>query len=575
MIKLIKEILLLVFVFLNTNFIFSQESLLRQGNEEYEKYEYINARNTYLKVIEKGYRSREVFEKIGNCYYFNSEFEEASKWYKELFMYYKSEVPPEYYFRYAQTLKSIENYYEANYYMYEFVKLKPEDGRAILFLNKLDYLENDENQLDGYSIKNLSMNSSFTDFGTAYYGRYVIFSSSRKTKSSKQNIHEWNKESYLDLYIAEYEMDTGEFVGIGKWNDNFNSNLHESTPIFTKDQQTVYFTRNDQDGGNYETIETGKIRTDKLKIFRSHMTIQGEWSKPEELPFNSDEYSVAHPALSNDEKKLYFSSDMPGGEGESDIYEIHINADGSFGEPTNLGPLINTEGKETFPFISANNNLYFSSDGHVGFGGLDIFVIPSFVKEEQNRILNMGKPVNSNGDDFAFIINDKTRKGYFSSNRNNGKGGDDIYALTDISAWKKLEPKIEKEDVSEIKKGDDLAKKLKLNPIYFDLDKSFIRPDAAIELDKIIDVMNEYPNMKIEIGSHTDSRALMWYNRRLSDRRARSTRMYLIRNGISGERITSKGYGESVLLNHCGNDVKCSEEEHQLNRRSEFIVLNK
>ena len=362
----------------------------------------------------------------------------------------------------------------------------------------------------------------------------------------------------------------GNYLRLKKWNNGFNSNLHESTVVFTKDKQTIYFTRNDQDGGNYEKLDYGNIRTDKLKIYRSIMNKQGEWSKPKALPFNNDAYSVAHPALSVDETKLYFSSDMPGGEGESDIYEVTINSDGNFGEPKNLGIIINTEGKETFPFVSVNNDLYFASDGHVGLGGLDVFVIPLEEQKDENSVVNIGKPVNSQGDDFSFIINDITKRGYFSSNRDQGKGKDDIYSVVQFNTWKKQE--VEVREIIDLNKGDDLAKKLALNPIYFDLDKSFIRPDAAIELDKIVDIMNQYPNMEIEIGSHTDSRALMWYNNRLSDRRANSTMKYLIRNGISSQRMTSKGYGESELLNHCGNDVDCSEEEHQLNRRSEFII---
>lgn len=570
MIKLFRKLLFLVMIFFFTNITFPQGPLLQRGNNQYEKYEYKNAQETYLKVVDKGYRSAELLKKLGNSYYFNSQFKEASIWYRELFLFYKSEVELEYYFKYAQTLKSSGSYKEADVYMNKFAKLNPEDKRAQLFLKKQDYLKEIENQLVRYSIQNLSMNSSFTDFGAAYYGRYVVFSSSKETTLSKQNIHEWNNESYLDLYIAVYDPDTGELSEIEKWNNGFNSNLHESTVVFTKDKQTIYFTRNDQDGGNYEKLDYGNIRTDKLKIYRSIMNKQGEWSKPKALPFNNDAYSVAHPALSVDETKLYFSSDMPGGEGESDIYEVTINSDGSFGEPKNLGKIINTEGKETFPFVSVNNDLYFASDGHVGLGGLDVFVIPLEEQKDENSVVNIGKPVNSQGDDFSFIINDITKRGYFSSNRDQGKGKDDIYSVVQFSTWKKQE--VEVREIIDLNKGDDLAKKLALNPIYFDLDKSFIRPDAAIELDKIVDIMNQYPNMEIEIGSHTDSRALMWYNNRLSDRRANSTMKYLIRNGISSQRMTSKGYGESELLNHCGNDVDCSEEEHQLNRRSEFII---
>ena len=216
MIKLFRKLLFLVMIFFFTNITFPQGPLLQRGNDQYEKYEYKNAQETYLKVVDKGYRSAELLKKLGNSYYFNSQFKEASIWYRELFLFYKSEVESEYYFKYAQTLKSSGSYEEADVYMNKFAELNPEDKRAQLFLKKQDYLKEIENQSDRYSIQNLSMNSSFTDFGTAYYGRYVVFSSSKETTLSKQNIHEWNNESYLDLYIAAYDPDTGELSEIEK-----------------------------------------------------------------------------------------------------------------------------------------------------------------------------------------------------------------------------------------------------------------------------------------------------------------------------------------------------------------------
>ncbi|WP_299676562.1 OmpA family protein [uncultured Tenacibaculum sp.] len=561
--------------------VFSQNRLLKKGNEQYDKYEYINAQNTYLKVVDTGFESSELFTKLGNSYYFNSQFENASKWYKILLNKYGTIVKTEYFFRYAQTLKAIGNYKEADLYMHKFSRLNPEDKRAQLFLKKQNYLKDTNSEVEKYRIKNLEMNSSFTDFGTTYYGDYILFSSSRKEETSKQNIHEWNKELYLDFYKGKPDPETGDLYEIEKWDHIFNSDLHESTPVFTKNKKIVYFTRNNEDGGSYDKLnQQRRIRTDKLKIYRASVNARGEWTEPEPLPFNSDSYSIAHPALSNDGKKLYFSSDMPGGKGESDIYEVEINSDGSFGVPINLGATINTEGKETFPFISANNDLYFSSDGHVGLGGLDIFKVKSFSDSDNWKVENVGKPINSRADDFAIIMNKDSKKGYFSSNRKEGKGKDDIYSFARIEIKKKEEPKIEKDTVilpkiTEIKKGDDLGKTLVLNPIYFDFDKSFIRPDAAIELDKILAVLKKYPSIKIQVRSHTDSRAIWYYNTALSKRRAKSTREYLIKNGINRNRITSRGYGESRLLNKCKDYVYCTEEEHQLNRRSEFIVIEK
>lgn len=552
---------------------FSQQRLLEKGNQHYNRYEYVNAQKTYLKAVEKGYKSAELFKKLGNSYYYNSEFKKASEWYRQLLAFYTNEAEPEYYYKYAQTLKSKGQYKAADLYMGMFAQLSPQDYRAQLFLKQENYLDEIEAQSGKYEIKNLILNSSASDFGTAFYGKYIIYSSSKKEDLYVESVHEWNQESYLNFLIGQYNPDNGELSEIKKWLGVFNSDLHESTPIFTKDLKTVYFTRNNQEKrGVRERVGKDGIITNKLKIYRSQMNEKGAWSTPEPLPFDSDAYSVAHPTLSIAEDKLYFSSDMPGGEGESDLYEVAIHPDGSFGTPKNLGPKINTKGKETFPFISTENKFYFASDGHVGLGGLDIFVTSLNEKqEENNEILNVGKPVNSPADDFALIIDETTKKGYFSSNRAEGKGKDDIYSF--------VERKVKPCPVCPpcpYKIGEDLAKILALKPIYFDFDKYFIRSDAAMELNKVIGVMREYPSMKIDVRSHTDSRGSFEYNVALSQQRARSTVNYIVEEGgISRNRLTSRGYSESQLVNHCSDGVPCSAAAHQLNRRSEFIITER
>lgn len=554
--------------------VFSQQRFLKRGNYQYDRYQYVDAQKTYLKAIEKGYKSAEIFKKLGNSYYYNSEFKEASEWYKQLISFYADEAEPEYYYRYAQTLKSTGRYKASDLYMEMFAQLTPEDYRARLFLENKNYLEEIEKQSGKYETRNLAFNSSASDFGTAYYGDQVIFSSSKKVDPSSKKAYGWNQETYLDFFIGAHDADNGEIYDIEKWLEVFNSNFHESTPIFTKDRKTVYFTSNNhEEKGAKERVSKEKMLTNKLKIYRSQMDEKKGWAEPKPLPFNSKEYSVAHPALSLAEDKIYFASDMPGGEGQSDLYEVDIKPDGTFGSPKNLGPKINTEGKETFPFVSKNNNLYFSSDGRVGLGGLDVyFVNLDKINEEENNVINMGKPINSPADDFALIIDEEDKKGYVSSNRVEGKGKDDIYSFAEIQEEPEIIPEPEPEP---FEVGEDLAVVLELNPIYFDFDKSFIRSDAAVELDKVIEVMNQYPNMKIEVRSHTDSRGSYQYNVGLSQRRAKSTVKYLVeQGGISSDRITSNGYSESQLVNQCSDGVPCSRAAHQLNRRSEFIIVS-
>ncbi|MDD7887970.1 OmpA family protein [Flavivirga sp. 57AJ16] len=559
--KLSLKSFLLIFICLLFNYmVFPQKRLMKEAKKQYTMYEYKNAQETYLKVAEKGYKSLELFKNLGNSYYFNAQFVEASKWYKELMTHYENEIDAEYYYRYAQTLKSKGNYELADYYMDKFVEASPNDKRAQLFIEGRDYLKTIEKHSGKYQIKNIDINTSYTDFGTAFYGDSLVFSSSRKDNSS-QKIDEWNKEAYLDFFITSYNSTNNALGEVEKWNPVFNTKFHESTPVFTKDKQTVYFTRSNTNYGHLENANDYKVRTNKLKVYRSIRDEEGKWSAPEELPFNNDNYSVAHPALNVSEDKLYFSSDMEGGVGDSDLYEVTINEDGSFGTPQNLGNAINTKGRETFPFICKDNNLYFASDGHLGLGGLDIYVFKlKEASDSEYEVSNLGKPINSPSDDFAFIINTTTKRGFFSSNRPEGKGKDDIYAFVDESMLLKV--------------GNDLANILNLKSIYFDLDKSFIRQDAEIELDKVIEIMKTHPNIKIDIRSHTDSRASFKYNIKLSERRAESTLNYIVKKGgISRSRLLSSGYGEIQLLNKCADGVACSEAAHQLNRRSEFIII--
>jgi len=469
-------------------------------------------------------------------------------------------------------------------------------------------------------------------------------------------IHDWNDKPFLDIYLLK----NGDESKATKFNSKVNTKFHESTAVFTKDGSTVYFTRNNYTNNDLERDSQG---VNRLKLYRG--TLRDDSWKIIELPFNSHEYSVAHPALSVDESTLYFASDMPGGKGLSDLYKVSINGD-DYGTPVNLGDGINTEGRETFPFISADNKLYFASDGHVGLGGLDVFA--SEINENEGRlgkVFNLGKPINSTQDDFTFIINSETGLGYFASNREGGKGDDDIYSfnatkftpdspefsncsqtvkgevrdentnliLAEASVYllnnsndvlaetvsaadgsfefpvncvqgycvrsvkdgyttaekcfatgNKLDDNFNKTlfmakginlgSTTPAGVGADLVKILGLNPIYFDLDKDFIRPDAEIELRKVIAVMELYPNMKIDVRSHTDSRSPDDYNIDLSKRRARQTINYLVeRGGIASSRLTGDGYGETRLMNKCSNGVACSESEHQLNRRSEFIIV--
>ena len=630
--KAIYSILLIGFV----SVAFAQSSKLNSADKKYAKYSYIDAIEIYEKVAEKGHKSADLFMKLGNSYYFNGELDKAAKWYKELFALNET-VEPEYYFRYAQSLKSIEDYENANKYLGLFNK-NTTDSRGTEFAKNKNYLSDIEENSGKYTLEKTAINSEYSDYGASFFGNNIVFTSSRIDGAIYSKIHDWTNQNFTDLYIVpldEYnKMGTPE-----NFSKTINTKYNESSPVFTKDGKTMYFTRN-----NY-LKKKGKSddKTTWIKIYKATFS-NNEWDNVVELPFNNDDYSVGHPSLSADEKTLYFSSDMPGGYGGADIYKVTINENDSYGNPENLGPIINTEGRESFPFISHDNVLYFASDGHLGLGGLDVFE-SKLVNNKFSKPENLAKPINSPKDDFSFIVNDKNT-GFLSSNRDEGDGFDDIYSfnvcnqkvtglITDmktqellpnsnvtlfdenmnqlqettsdenasysfnIDCNKKYYVRASKEEyetkektfvpktysgvtqlnieldrnIFPIIEGTDLAKILNISIIYFDLDKSNIRPDAAKDLQKIIEVMKEYPNMQVSIRSHTDSRQTHKYNESLSDRRAKSTMEYMIQNGIDRKLLTAKGYGETELINKCSDGVECSETEHQQNRRSEFIVI--
>lgn len=630
---------------------YSQKGKIRSVEDDYEKFAYIKTSEVLLQVAEEGYKSVELFQKLGNSYYFNNDMENAAKWYGEL-MAMNESIDAEYFWRYAQALKGVENYAESDKWMEKFNSSRPDDSRGQAFKSKVDYLSDiDEASNTEIELKNLDLNSENSDFGTAQFQDQLVFASTR----GKGRIYRWNEQPYLDLYSATKQAD-GTYSDVTEFNDEINTKYHESSAAYTPDDKYMFFTRNNYHERKYRNDEDG---VNRLKLYRARMNeAMTDWDDVEAIHFNSDEYSTAHPTINVQGTKLYFSSDMPGGKGNADLYAVDILEDGKLGEPVNLGPSINTEGSETFPFVNEEGDLYFSTDGYPGLGGLDVYVIRGFeemmAKSNPNYIVeNVGRPFNSSQDDFGYYENLGTKEGFITSNRDGGKGDDDIYSfvvpectqlvegivkdketreplpnavvtlydetgtkvdetLSDENAQFSFELECEKEylvrgekpdyigdekrfttpkkkqkleielllekDVEEIQPCDDLAKVLDIPIIYFDFDKFNIRYDAEVELQKVLAVLNQYPTMTIDIRSHTDCRGTMQYNETLSENRAESTRQYLIDKGIDAGRLTAKGYGESRLVNDCGceptNESSCSEEEHQLNRRSEFIITS-
>ncbi|MDN3492541.1 OmpA family protein [Winogradskyella bathintestinalis] len=649
--KTISKYILVTFVSLFATIALAQNGKIQSVKDDYRDFAYVKTSEVLLEVANKGYKSADLFQKLANSFYFQNKMEDAAKWYGEL-MNMEEVVDPEYYFRYALALKGIKDYEGSDKWMKKFNELKPDDLRGKAFLSKVDYKSSiEELSREDIEIVNLDINTELSDFGTTEYENSIVFSSARGGGRK----YRWNEEPYLDLYAVEKDEE-GNFGEAKAVEGEVNTKYHESSAVFSPNGKYMFFTRNNYHRLKYKEDESG---INRLQLYRATLSDDGTWDNIHKIHFNSIDYSVAHPALNLTGTKLYFASDMPGTFGQSDIFVVDVNDDGTLGEPENLGTSINTEGQESFPFINTNGDLYYSSTGFPGLGGLDVFKsegLDKKVKEGSNRnfpIQNVGKPVNSAKDDFGYYENLVTKRVYFSSNREGGKGSDDIYTfeipelkllvegtVEDLNSRElipgatvilydengneimrdtvgdeayfnfEVDPKKEyliraekdkytsdekrfitpnknqelkmvlliEQDEQQIEPCDDLAKVLDIPIIYFDFDKSIIRYDAEIEIQKVLAVLTKYPTMHIDIRSHTDCRGAATYNEKLSDKRAQSTRQYLIDNGIDADRLTAKGYGEARLVNDCGcepsNDSNCSEEEHQLNRRSEFIITS-
>ncbi len=623
----------------------AQEKKLSKADANYEQLDYVDAQKIYLAVAEKGFESEELFTKLGNSYYFNAQYDEAVKWYGRLFDLNPKTDQPIILLRYSQALKATGDNKKAKEYYNAYTA---NTGTEANVKTVVDYLALIQQNSGRYQLQSLEAiyDENKISFGHTKIGNKLIYASTQDSKTFLNKRSAWDGLSFLSFYEIELNDQNLAVGKPTKLKGELNSKFHESTPTYTKDGNTMYFTRSNI---TYQKKENDQ----KLKIYRSKKKAD-KWEEPEELNFNSDDYSSAHPSLNSDETKLYFSSDRPGGFGESDLYVATIDENGTIGAPINLGAKINTPGKETFPFVSENDELYFSSDGHFGLGGLDVF----YVKINDNgfgNLLNVGEPVNSYADDFAYGIDETTKRGFISSNRSKTSGEfiyDNIYTFLEISPIQDMfmaridgyvtdkqtglplanatiiindsEGKIyaqlktdekgyyqaeinkfeayfikaEKEGYDTDEKvsktnlttqqidfqlqqnkvaivgGTDLAKVLNIPIIYFDFDKSNIRPDAQVELEKVFAALNEYPQLKLNIRSHTDSRGNDTYNKALSERRAESTLTYLVSKGVDKSRLKSEGLGETELVNNCSNGVPCSAGEHQKNRRSEFIVLD-
>lgn len=690
----------------------------KKADELYADFAYSKAAELYEKLYRDDGNNPKFIQRLAYSYSKMLNYPKALQFYS-LLVQQEIKQPQDYY-EYAQLLRISGKIEDSKIWLEKYIVLFPGDQRAIKQLEGVNQLLSIKANMQNITFENLQGNTRFIDMCPAYFEDRIVYSSAKDSFSMVRNNFEWNNQPFLDLYVtkpATQEIQRND----NKLSATLNSRFHEGPVCFTSDFKTIYFTRN--------SIIDGKVRKtsegiNNLKIFIASHNGR-DWGTIKGLAFNSNDYSVGHPALSPDNQTLYFVSDMPGGYGETDIYKSELE-NGRWSKPVNLGESINTKGKEMFPFIDANGFLYFSSNGLPGFGGLDVYA----AKREDNGnylVINVGPPLNSDHDDFGYVVNADSLTGFISSNRPGGKGEDDIFsfkvnkidlkittldgqtkelmpgsrvalmgtdgrvlgskvadskgvanfevnpgdkyqilaennsylsetkeiqvkgsafgfmheediflkrgfpyltvevidkasgliipnAIVDISGGKYDESELEDNNgvirmkmnenqeytfyatseeyfentvkFSSVDKpaGDysltielekiEAGKQFTLDDLYYDLNKYNIRPDAEIVLDKLLKILVDNPDIKIEIGSHTDSRGTAEANMILSQNRSESVVAYLVGKGIAKNRLVPKGYGETQLINQCADGVECPEVDHQANRRTVIEIMN-
>ena len=398
--------------------IVAQNKDTQKADKLFNRYEYVTATQEYLKLVDKGKSDAYVYKQLADTYFNMFNTAEAAKWYAKAT---ESTQEAETYYRYAQMLKANGKYEEANKQMQKFTSLAPNDQRAKTFKENPNYVPRLLDKQKLYDVKTLEINSDKSDFGAVLYDNELYFTSAR---NASRKDYGWNKEPFLDLYKADYNTD-GTLTN-ARTITELNSKYHDGPITISSDGNTAYYASDSFRESSFE-----KDKKNKLKLSRNNLFVvtkeNGKWAKSISLPFNSKEYSTSNPSLSRDGKTLYFSSDMPGSIGGVDIWKVVVNTDGSFGTPLNLGTKVNTEGNESFPFIADDNStLFFASSGKPGLGGLDVFQIDLSKGAEA---MNLGKPVNTEKDDFAFTFNKAKNLGFLSSNRS---GNDDIFGATPV-----------------------------------------------------------------------------------------------------------------------------------------------
>ena len=727
--KCIKSRILIICLLLLSGSAWSQNAALLRAERYMKNFNFAAAAENYKKAVAKSPDDISIKEKLARVYVLMEDHVNAEALYAQIVKIPASQSVNKLY--YGLELRSNGKYDEAAKQFNEYARLAPADPRGKELSGTLDAVK--ELAIDNkiYTIENLaSQNSPASEMGVAFYNGGIIYSSNKGTDVGIVKTDDWTGRRFYDIYSAARQGD-GLAAPTRLGGFRLNKSYHEGPAVVSADGKELYFTQSDNQSNSTNSTED---KTIKLRIMHADWdSSRNEWVNTKEINLVNEQYSVGHPALSKDGKSLYFMSDMPGGQGETDLYVSHRDAGNNWGPPVNLGTNVNTKGRELFPYIGEDGTLFFASDGHVGLGGLDIYSA-TLAGGVWGNTQNLGAPINTSADDFGYIIDLKSKIGYLVSNRPGGLGDDDIYKFkksgvslcgyvidagtkntltgvevrlldgdkvvatkstgpkgefcfmilenknykvtaklksyqvnsTDIYATRinqtvqislsqlggidlavcvnqkgkgtlegasveltnrgtgekttcvvtstckctfDLEPDFDYKICATKESADPKAQyeiacktistrgktapgsvsetldliyleenaTLKLDNLYFDAGKWNIRADATAELEKLLQIMQHFPKMVIEIGSHTDCHGTMASNDELSTKRARACMDYLLAHGISESRMTAVGYGEHKLVNNCACEgaveSNCTEEQHQQNRRTEFKII--
>lgn len=572
-----------------------------RANAAFEAGEYYAAIDLYKKVFNKvndRAQRAEVYFKIAECYRITGNTRSAGLYYKKAQqMDYQD---PEVYLRYGEVMLMNEDYEDALEQFTRYRELVPDDPRGQAGIQSSRVAEEWIDNPTGYIVENMRYFNTFQrDLSPAYASSdymEVYFTSTRE-EAEGNNTHGATGQNFADIFSSSMDRK-------GKWSvpvpiESLNSEFEDGAPAFNSDFSTIYFTR----------CQQGKSQQLACQIYFSNKS-GVNWSEPQSLDIMGDSITAAHPAISSDELTLYFISDMPGGVGGNDIWKITRESNsGEWGQPRNMGEEINTPGNEMFPYVHPDGTLYFSSDGLVGLGGLDIYRAS---QDETGtwEVENLKAPINSSDDDFGITFEAEVERGFFSSGRR-GRGNDDIFSFvlpplefavngvvrddrndniipgsrvtavgsdgitvesnTNESGEFRfmLKPNTDyvfiasregylKGKARETTKGQDQSREfevtiylasteqvIELPNIFYDFAKWDLRPESMVSLDNLVETLNDNPNVTIELMSHTDSRGTPADNIELSQKRAQSVVDYLISKGIAADRLVARGYGES------------------------------